>query len=174
MKKILLISDTHGFVHEDYLKYAADADEVWHAGDIGSLTVTDKLGALKPLRAVHGNIDDKIIQQNFPKDQYFDIEGFSVWITHIGGYPGKYSKDVNEKLKTVVPDIFICGHSHILRVMTDKKYNNMLCLNPGAAGMEGFHQVRTLLRFTLEDKKISQMQAIELGKRKISPNERME
>ena len=118
MKKIVLISDTHSYVNEDYLKYAAECDEIWHAGDIGSLEVTDALQSLAPLRAVYGNIDDKNIQQAFPKDNIFEIEGFTVWITHIGGYPGKYSKEVNQQLKTFVPDIFICGHSHILRAVS--------------------------------------------------------
>jgi putative phosphoesterase len=166
MKKIVLISDTHSYVNEDYLKYAAECDEIWHAGDIGSLDVTDALQSLAPLRAVYGNIDNKYIQKAFPKDNIFEVEGFTVWITHIGGYPGKYLREVNQRLKTFVPDIFICGHSHILRVISDKNHKNMLCLNPGAAGMEGFHQIRTILRFTLSDKKITDMQAIELGKRK--------
>lgn len=167
MKRILLLSDTHSYLGQDYLKYVKECDEVWHAGDIGSLKITDALQDLAPLKAVYGNIDDKTIQNTFPRDNIFEVEGFTVWITHIGGYPGKYSKDVNAKLKTFIPDIFVCGHSHFLKVMTDKKYNNMLCLNPGAAGMEGFHQIRTILRFNLADKKITEMQAIELGKRKM-------
>ena len=165
MPKIGLLSDTHGFLDDKIFTYFKDCDEVWHAGDFGTLEVSDKLSAFKPLRGVYGNVDDKNIRLIHPKDQEFELEGFRIWITHIGGYPGHYAPDVRKKLSENPPDIFICGHSHILRVMPDKKYNNMLTLNPGATGNQGFHKIKTIMRFDLNSRKIENMQAIELGKR---------
>ncbi len=146
------------------LDYASQADEVWHAGDIGDVRVTDALRLIKPLRAVHGNIDNATLRVQFPEDQRFLCEGVSVWMTHIGGYPGRYSKRVREQLALGAPRIFICGHSHILKVMSDKKYK-LLHMNPGAAGTHGFHKVRTMLRFVIDDTEIQDMEVIELGKR---------
>lgn len=164
MKKILLLSDTHSFIDDQILKFVKHADEVWHAGDIGDLTVTDTLKKLKPLRAVYGNIDGTDARAEFPLDAKFELEGVPVWITHIGGYPNKYNQRVREELTINPPKIFIAGHSHILKVQYDKKLN-LLHLNPGAAGKHGFHKIRTMLRFQLENGAITNMEIIELGKR---------
>lgn len=146
------------------LKYAAQADEVWHAGDIGSLSVIDELEALKQVRGVHGNIDDHVIQKEFPENNRFMCEGVDVWITHIGGYPNRYNIRVRDEIRNNPPKLFICGHSHILKVMHDKK-SGLLHMNPGACGKHGFHQVRTMLRFVIDGEKISDLEVVELGKR---------
>jgi len=164
MTKILLLSDTHGYIDDQILKYAKQADEIWHAGDIGSLEVTDKLTKLKPVRAVYGNIDDHIIQKEFPLNNRFMCEEVDVWITHIGGYPPKYNVRTRKEIKQNPPKIFICGHSHILKVMRDKKLD-VLHMNPGACGKHGFHQVRTMLRFEIDGANIKNLEVIELGKR---------
>lgn len=164
MKKILLLSDTHSHVDDVILKYVAQADEVWHAGDIGNLEVTDAIKELKPLKAVYGNIDDAKARLEFPLHQRFLCEDVDVWITHIGGYPGKYSAAIKSVLSTNPPKLFICGHSHILKVMFDKQFQ-VLHLNPGAAGKSGFHQMRTMLRFVIDGAAIKDMEIIELGKR---------
>ncbi len=164
MTRILLLSDTHGHMDEAILKYAAQADEIWHAGDIGNLAVTDKLKELKPVKAVHGNIDDHIIQKEFPEHNRFMCEGVDVWITHIGGYPDRYNIRVRDTIKQNPPKLFITGHSHILKVMNDKKLG-LLHMNPGACGKHGFHSVRTMLRFVIHGDKISDLEVIELGKR---------
>ncbi|MDC6404997.1 MULTISPECIES: metallophosphoesterase family protein [Maribacter] len=164
MTKILLLSDTHSHLDETILKYAAMADEIWHAGDIGSLEVCDALSALKPLRAVYGNIDDHSIQQEYPLNNRFMCEEVDVWITHIGGYPPKYNPNTRGEIKKNPPKLFICGHSHILKVMWDKNVG-LLHMNPGACGKHGFHQVRTMLRFTIDGKEIKDLEVIELGKR---------
>ena len=164
MTKILLLSDTHGHMDETILKYAAQADEVWHAGDIGSLGVTDTLKTLKPVRGVHGNIDDHVIQMEFPENNRFICEDVDVWITHIGGYPNRYDVRVREEIRSNPPKLFICGHSHILKVMYDKKLG-LLHMTPGACGKHGFHQIRTMLRFVIHEDKITDLEVIELGKR---------
>jgi len=164
MKKILLLSDTHGFIDDKILKYVKLADEIWHAGDIGSLHVTDTLRELKPLRAVYGNIDDSEIRLEFPLNNRFTIENVTVWITHIGGYPNRYDRRVQEEIKQNPPKLFICGHSHILKVQFDKKLD-LLHLNPGAVGKHGFHQVRTMLRFIIDNGIIKDLEIIELEKR---------
>lgn len=164
MKKILLLSDTHSYIDAQILKFVKQADEVWHAGDIGNLSVTDRIAELKPLRAVYGNIDDKDARAEFPLDNQFTVEGVSVWMTHIGGYPYKYNSRIREALTANPPQLFICGHSHILKVQFDKKLN-LLHLNPGAAGKHGFHKVRTMLRFELEKGEIKNLEIIELAKR---------
>ena len=164
MKKILLLSDTHSHIDEAILKYVKQADEVWHAGDIGDLSVTDAIKNIKPLRAVYGNIDDAQVRLEFPLHNRFMCEEVSVWITHIGGYPGKYNPNIKAEIQTNPPKIFICGHSHILKVMFDKKHQ-LLHLNPGACGKSGFHQVRTMLRFVIDGDKIKDMEIIELEKR---------
>lgn len=165
MKIIGLLSDTHGFLDKRIFEFFNNVDEVWHAGDAGSVELLDELKKFKPLRAVYGNIDDARLRTEYPEDNRFIIEGLDVWITHIGGYPGHYSARVRNILQAKPPNVFVCGHSHILRVMRDAKYNNMLCLNPGAAGIHGFHKIKTMLRFTLDNKKVTSMEAIELGKR---------
>ncbi|AWI26564.1 metallophosphoesterase family protein [Flavobacterium pallidum] len=164
MKKILLLSDTHSHIDEKILKYAAQADEIWHAGDIGDLIVTDTLKKIKPLRAVYGNIDGDKARMEFPLHNRFFCEGVDVWITHIGGYPGKYNQEIRNEITLYPPKLFICGHSHILKVMFDKKLS-LLHMNPGACGISGFHQVRTMLRFVIDGEKISDLEVIELGKR---------
>jgi len=164
MKKILLLSDTHSYIDDTILKHAANADEIWHAGDIGDLSVTDALQKIKPLRAVYGNIDDDKARMEFPLHNRFMCEGVDVWITHIGGYPGKYNPAVKAEMEKNPPKLFICGHSHILKVMFDKKYN-LLHMNPGAAGTHGFHLVRTMLRFVIDGDKIKDLEIIETPKR---------
>ncbi|QLG46198.1 metallophosphoesterase family protein [Costertonia aggregata] len=164
MTKILLLSDTHSHIDDGILKYAELADEVWHAGDIGNLKVTDALEKLKPLRAVFGNIDDHIIQRQFPLNHRFKCEEVDVWMTHIGGYPPKYNSRTRLEIQKNPPKLFICGHSHILKVMWDKKLN-VLHMNPGACGKHGFHQKRTMLRFTINGADIKDLEIIELGKR---------
>lgn len=162
MKKILLLSDTHSHIDDTILKYVKLADEVWHAGDIGDLKVTDTIKKLKPLRAVFGNIDNHEARLEFPLNNRFLCEGVSVLITHIGGYPGKYSPAIREEITKNPPKLFICGHSHILKVMFDKKLN-CLHMNPGAAGISGFHQKRTMLRFEIDGEKIQSLEIIEIG-----------
>ncbi len=164
LKKILLLSDTHSHIDDTILKYVNLADEVWHAGDIGNIEVTDILQKHKPLRAVFGNIDDAKARADFPLHNRFMCEGVDVWITHIGGYPDKYNPNIREELKNNPPKLFICGHSHILKVQFDKKLN-LLHMNPGAAGISGFHVIRTMLRFTINENKIQDLEIIELGKR---------
>jgi uncharacterized protein len=160
MKKILLLSDTHGFLDDAILKHVKWADEVWHAGDIGDLSVTDTLKQLKPLKAVYGNIDNAKARQEFPLDQRFQCEEVRVWMTHIGGYPGRYEPRVRAEITANPPDLFICGHSHILKVMRDTKLQ-LLHMNPGAAGIYGFHTVRTLLRFEVDGRDLKNLEVIE-------------
>jgi putative phosphoesterase len=165
MTRIGLISDTHSFLDKKIFDIFKDVDEIWHAGDAGSIQVFDALRNFKPLRAVYGNIDGGEIRAEYPEDNRFAVEGLDVWMTHIGGYPGSYPPRVRNVLKVKPPDIFICGHSHILRVMRDPAFGNMLTLNPGAAGIHGFHKIKTVLRFNIDNKKVSAMEAVELGLR---------
>lgn len=162
MKKIGLLSDTHSWWDEKYEKHFADCDEIWHAGDIGSIELVEKFEAYKPFRAVYGNIDDSKVRAACPEFQRFTLEGVDVLITHIGGYPGKYDPRIRPILFAKPPMLFICGHSHILKVVFDKKLN-CLHINPGAAGKYGFHKVRTLIRFTLNGGNISDLEVIELN-----------
>lgn len=164
MKKILLLSDTHSHIDDTILKYVNQADEVWHAGDIGDLKVTDTLKSLKPLQAVYGNIDDDKARIDFPLHNRFLCENVAVWITHIGGYPGNYNQAIRAEIQSNPPKLFICGHSHILKVQFDKKLN-LLHMNPGACGIYGFHQVRTMLRFEIDGDKIQNLEIIEMGKK---------
>ena len=164
MKKILLLSDTHSHIDDTILKYVRQADEVWHAGDIGNLAVTDAIKAEKTLRAVFGNIDGNEARMEFPLNNRFFCEGVDVWITHIGGYPGKYNPAVREELNQNLPKLFICGHSHILKVQFDNKLN-LLHMNPGAAGISGLHKVRTMLRFEIDGDKIQNLEIVEIGQR---------
>ncbi len=163
MKKIGLLSDTHNWWDDKYEKYFADCDEIWHAGgDIGSLELALRFEALKPFRAVYGNIDDQKIRMAYPEFLRFTVEDVDVLMTHIGGYPGKYDPRVRNMLYANPPRLFITGHSHILKVMFDKKLN-CLHINPGAAGKYGFHKVRTLIRFDLDKGNISNLDVIELN-----------
>ena len=160
MKKILLISDTHGYIDDRMIQYAKQSDETWHAGDIGELKVTDELKKVTTLRAVHGNIDNNKIRAEYPENLRFQIEEMKIWITHIGGYPNKYNQRIRQEIYTNPPDIFICGHSHILKVINDKKLD-CLHINPGAIGKHGFHQVRTMIRFEIMKSKIQNLEVIE-------------
>ncbi|MFM1876993.1 MAG: hypothetical protein RL266_2730 [Bacteroidota bacterium] len=164
MKRIGLLSDTHGYLDQGIKKYFANCDEIWHAGDIGNVTVSDVLAAWKPYRAVYGNIDGGKLRSMHSEDLLFEIEDVKVLITHIGGYPGKYVPRVRELILKEKPKLFICGHSHILKVMYDKKLE-VLHMNPGAAGISGFHHMKTMLRFVLDNGNIRDLEVIELGKR---------
>ncbi|WP_322970768.1 metallophosphoesterase family protein [Faecalibacter sp. LW9] len=163
MKKILLLSDTHSYMDDRILDYAQNADEIWHAGDIGDLKIMDELEKIKPVRAVYGNIDDQTIRSVYPLNNRFTIEGVDVWITHIGGYPGKYNPKIKKEIIANPPKVFICGHSHILKVMPDKALG-LIHLNPGAVGKHGFHQVRTMLRFEVNQGKLENLEVIEFKK----------
>lgn len=162
MKKIGLLSDTHSYLDDAVFKHFDSCDEVWHAGDFGSIEVVEKLQHFKPFRGVYGNIDSKDIQLACPEHLRFDCEGVDVWMTHIGGYPGRYSSLVKSEINSNPPKLFICGHSHILKVQYDKKLQ-LLHLNPGAAGKHGWHQVRTLMRFDLDNGRIENLEIIELN-----------
>tara|TARA_B100001121_G_C18683091_1_gene619544 strand:+ start:1729 stop:2223 length:495 start_codon:yes stop_codon:yes gene_type:complete len=164
MKKIGIISDTHSYWDNNFIKYFSSCDEIWHAGDIGDLLITDKLKEIAPLKGVYGNIDNHIIRQEFPKEISFNYGSQNIFITHIGGHPKNYNKSSLEKIKTIKPQIFVCGHSHICKVIYDQSLN-LLYINPGAAGIVGFHKVRTLIRFHLHSEKITNMEVIELGSR---------
>ena len=164
MTRIGLLSDTHGWWDDKYVKYFSTCDEIWHSGDLGSDALARDLAAIKPLRAVYGNIDGYPLRQQFPKIAHFTVEKVNVMMTHIGGYPGRYEPSIRNELYETKPQLFVCGHSHILKVMFDK-HLNCLHINPGAAGMSGFQTERTLVRFTIEEFAIKDMEVIELGKR---------
>lgn len=161
MRKILLLSDTHSYIDDRILEYASQADEVWHAGDIGDIKVSETLKKTVPVfKAVYGNIDGTEIRKEFPLNLRFFCEKVDVWVTHIGGYPGKYAPIIREEIKLNPPKLFICGHSHILKVMNDKKLH-LLHMNPGAIGIYGFHRVRTMLRFEINQETIQNLEVIE-------------
>jgi len=161
--KIGLISDTHSFFDHQLREYFSDCDEIWHAGDFGNMKVVEDLQKIAPLRGVYGNIDGQEIRQEFPLHLRFSVEGLDVWMTHIGGIPGRYSLPIREELTKNPPELFICGHSHILKIVRDKELNNMLFMNPGAAGKQGFQQVRTAVTFELANAQLSNAQVIHLG-----------
>ena len=163
MKKIGLISDTHSYLHPKVFEHFRYCDEIWHAGDIGNASIIDELSKFKPIRAVYGNIDGQEIRKMCPKNQRFICEEVDVWITHIGGYPNRYSSDVRELIKKNPPKLFISGHTHILKVMYDKKLD-LLHMNPGAAGKYGIHKVITMLRFSIDGKEIKDLEVVELPK----------
>ena len=164
MKKIALISDNHGYFGEEVKNITDNCDEIWHAGDIGSFESIDKLSQGQPIRAVYGNIDDYKIRAEFPEYLIFDSEEVRVLMIHIGGYPGKYSPTVRTLLKEHKPQLLICGHSHILKVARDPIYN-LIYMNPGAYGIHGFHQFRTMLTFCIDGSSIHDVKVIEFGKR---------
>ena len=164
MKKILLISDTHNYLEPKLHKHILEADEVWHGGDIGQIKLCDDIAALKPFRAVFGNVDGQDIRIVYPEHLFFDCEGVKVYMTHIGGYPGKYPARIKATLQEEKPGLFICGHSHILKVMYDQELQ-LLHMNPGACGIHGFHNVKTALRFEIDGKEIKNLAVIELGSR---------
>jgi putative phosphoesterase len=164
MKRIGLISDTHNFLDTSVLTHFQECDEIWHAGDFGNIGIAEKLGAIKPLKGVYGNIDGQDIRSVYPEMLRWKCEDVDVMMTHIGGYPGKYAPSVNAQMKISPPKLFISGHSHILKIIYDEKFD-CLHINPGAAGKEGWHRVRTIVRFTIDGKNISKCEVIELGKR---------
>lgn len=160
MKSITLLSDTHNSLDKRFFSYFEKADEIWHAGDIGSLAITDKLRKFAPLKAVWGNIDNQIIRSEFQQTILFRCEEVNVLMTHIGGYPGRYEKKILPIIERNKPKLFISGHSHILKVIYDQKYN-LLHMNPGAIGNHGIHKVKTLLNFNIEGKEIKELKVIE-------------
>jgi putative phosphoesterase len=164
MQRIALLSDTHNFLEPAIFKYLNSCDQIWHAGDIGTIAICRELAKHKPVVAVYGNIDGQDIRKEYPLEQDFVVEGVRVYMIHIGGFPGKYPVDVEKRIMEKKPGLFICGHSHILRVIYDK-HLDLLHINPGAAGVHGFHQVKTMVRFTLDAGKIKDLEVIELGKR---------
>lgn len=161
MKQIGLLSDTHAFLHPKLFDFFKDVDEIWHAGDIGNLETADKLAMFKPLKAVYGNIDSISIRNEYPKTQIFECESVKVLITHIGGYPKKYDYSVLKLIKKERPKLFICGHSHILKVINDPTHQ-LLHINPGAAGKSGFHKVSTMIRFNIDQGRIKDLEILEL------------
>lgn len=163
MKKILLLSDTHSHLDDQILRHCEEADEIWHAGDIGHIAVYDQLKSIKPVRAVWGNIDNDKLRITLEENSIFTCENVKVLMTHIAGPFGKYLPQVRDLLKTHRPQLFICGHSHVLKVQKDAM--GFIYINPGAAGHHGFHQVRTMIRFQLLDGAVNNMDVIELGKR---------
>jgi uncharacterized protein len=162
--KIGLISDTHGWIHPRLFDHFTGCDEIWHAGDIGNIETADTLSAFKPFKAVYGNIDDAMVRKVYKEHLIFNAEEVKVWLTHIGGTPGHYDRRVKSVINEYNPDLFICGHSHIARVMYDKKAG-FLFVNPGAAGYYGFHKIMTAIRFKIDGKLIHDMELIELGER---------
>lgn len=163
MTRIGLLSDTHGYWDEGYLKYFEPCDQIWHAGDIGSMEIVERLEAFRPLKAVYGNIDGQDMRRLFPETARFTVDGADVLMKHIGGYPGKYDASIRSTLFANPPQLFISGHSHILKVKYDKSLN-LLHINPGAAGIYGFHTVRTLVRFSIDKGRFSDLEVIELNK----------
>ncbi|MBC7886094.1 MAG: metallophosphoesterase family protein [Saprospiraceae bacterium] len=166
MKRIALISDNHSYYGEDVTEHLKDADEIWHSGDIGDLSSITKYREMADFKAVYGNIDDMSVKELYPLNLIFICGGLKVFMTHIGGYPGKYSQRVIDIIRLEKPNIFICGHSHICKVMPDK-INNLLHMNPGAYGHYGFHKIRTILKFEISDGKVHHLRAVELGIRGI-------
>ncbi|MEM8908610.1 MAG: metallophosphoesterase family protein [Bacteroidota bacterium] len=164
MTRIGLLSDTHSHLDPLIFDYFADCDELWHAGDIGNMELVERLEAFKPLRAVYGNIDGQQIRRAFPLNLRFNCEGLEVFMTHIGGYPGRYTKRVRALLQNNPPDLYICGHSHILKVMPDPQLQ-LLHINPGACGVHGFHKEKTIVRFSIEAGKIENLEVVNLGRR---------
>ena len=164
MTKIGLISDTHNHFDPRFYELFKDVDQIWHAGDVGDVAVLDAMAAFKPYKAVYGNIDGTSIRHQLTEHLRFQCEGVDVWMTHIGGYPGKYAPGISGVMKVDAPKLFICGHSHILKVIYDKKYG-CLHMNPGACGLSGFHHVRTALRFAIDGVDIKNLEVIELGTR---------
>jgi putative phosphoesterase len=162
--KIGLLSDTHGWIHPRLFDHFAGCDEIWHAGDIGNIETADKIAAFKPLKAVYGNIDNNIVRSVYEETLIFIAEEIKVWLTHIGGTPGHYDRKILPALYENRPDLFICGHSHVAKVMYDKKAG-FLYMNPGAAGYNGFHRFMTAIRFQIDGKNIHDLEVIELGER---------
>ncbi|MFU8860030.1 MAG: metallophosphoesterase family protein [Cyclonatronaceae bacterium] len=165
MKKIGLISDTHGYLDFRVKKYFEDCDEIWHAGDFGNYKIAEQLQKITHLRGVYGNIDGADIRSTFPQSLRFELEGVDFFITHIGGNPGRYALPCKKEIEENPPNVMICGHTHMLKVARDKKNNNLLYINPGAAGKQGFHIIRTIVRFDLDQGRLSNLEVINLGGR---------
>lgn len=161
MKRIGLLSDTHGYWDDRYATYFAECDEIWHAGDIGSLELAEQLAALHPLRAVCGNVDGGVLRRVFSPSLTWKSEDARIFMTHIGGYPGHYAPGIRNQLLSLKPNLFISGHSHILKVLYDENLQ-VLHFNPGAAGLQGWQTVRTLMRFTVDGSNFKDMEVIEL------------
>ena len=166
MKKIGILSDTHGTLIPQVFSFFKDVDEIWHAGDIGNIETAEQLEGFKPLRAVHGNIGDHIVRMQYPEDQFFKVEDVHVFMTHIGGYPDHYMPEIKSILKAKKPDLFVCGHSHILKVIYDQKLN-LLHINPGAAGLSGFQKKTTMIRFTIDGKEFKDMEIFEKDRNRL-------
>lgn len=164
MKRIGLISDTHSFLDEKIFHHFKDCNEIWHAGDFGNAAIAERLKNFKPLRGVYGNIDGNDIRSEFPEENIFMCEDVKVYMKHIGGYPGRYERGVKEQIIKEKPQLFISGHSHILKIIYDEQLQ-CLHINPGAAGLQGWHKVKTLVRFVIDGKEIKNCEVIELGKR---------
>jgi putative phosphoesterase len=164
MKRITLLSDTHGELDKRFFSHFKESDEIWHAGDIGSIDIIDSLNKLAPVKAVFGNIDNHIIRRSFKQTLLFKCEKVNVMMTHIGGYPGNYAKGIKDKIKECEPKIFICGHSHILKVIYDKKLK-VLHMNPGAVGNYGIHKVKTIIKFIIEEDNIKDLKIIEFPRK---------
>ena len=163
--RIGLLSDTHAFLDNKIYEYFQKVDEIWHAGDIGTIDLADQLESFKPFRAVYGNIDGGELRIRYPEDQIFTVEEVNVWMTHIGGYPPRYNSRTKARIKKINPKLFICGHAHIIKIMPDPKRPGSLCINPGAAGKHGFHREKTVVRFELMKGRIENLEIIKLGKR---------
>ena len=163
MVKIGLISDTHNYLDPQVEEFFSDRDEIWHAGDFGELSIADQLNEIAPVTGVYGNIDGQDIRSIYPLHQRFVKDGVSVWITHIGGIPGRYCIPIREEIEANPPDLFICGHSHILKIARDQQLDKMLYMNPGAAGKHGFQVYRTVVRFAIHNKKLQDVEVINLG-----------
>ena len=161
MKRIGILSDTHGYWDDKYLIHFADCDEIWHAGDIGSNIIIEQLESFKPVRAVHGNIDGGIMRKLYKETLRFRIEDCEVMMKHIGGYPGRYDASIREEIYSQPPQLFISGHSHILKVIYDKKID-CLHINPGAAGKQGWQQQRTLIKVTIDGRTFKDLEIVEL------------
>lgn len=164
MIKIGLISDTHNYLDPQVAEYFSDRDEIWHAGDFGNVAIADELSKIAPVVGVYGNIDGQDIRTKYPLHQRFKRDGVEIWMTHIGGIPGRYCIPIRDELKENPPDLFICGHSHILKIARDQTLEKMLYMNPGAAGKQGFQVYRTVIRFAIEKSKIKDVEVINLGK----------
>ena len=165
MTRIGLLSDTHGYLHPRVFEFFNECDEIWHAGDIGNAEVADQLASFKPFRAVYGNIDGEKLRVMFSETATFQVEKINVAMIHIGGYPGRYTPKAKNLIASFKPDIFISGHSHILKVMPDNK-NNLLHINPGAAGKSGFHKFITLIRFVVNGSEIKDLEVLEINRRR--------
>ena len=163
MITIGLISDTHGTISKRTLNFLDAVDELWHAGDIGTVELADKLAEFKPMKAVYGNIDNHILRQMFPEFMNFRCENVEVLMTHIGGYPGNYASAARKKINIHSPRLFVCGHSHILKVIYDPKID-CLCMNPGASGNQGFHKLCTALRFCIDGTRIQDLEILEFNR----------